>query len=316
MSILFTASLDEAHQTQLKEKFPEQTFIFKEKVNAVEDYLTDAQVIVTYGADITEEMIHQAKQLEWIMVLSAGIDEMPLEVIEERDILVTNVRGIHKRPMAEYAMSTLLYVCRQEEALTRNYLNKQWEQSLTFHELNDKIMLIVGTGSIGQEVARLAQAFNMKTLGLSRSGDAVEHFDEVNTIEVLEEMLPRADFIVSVLPSTDETQDRYTMKEFKQMKSSAVFFNMGRGDAVVEADLLKAIEQRIIAHAILDVFREEPLPTDHPFWTEENITITPHVAAKSNRYVPRAMEIFEANLHTFLKGEEDYQNKIDIKRGY
>lgn len=316
MTILFTAHLDETHQHQLTERFPSQTFIFREKVDSIHDHLADAKVIVTYGADVTEDMIHQAEGLEWIMVLSAGVDELPLNLIEEKGIRVTNVRGIHRIPMAEYAISTMLYVCRKEETLTRNYLNKEWDQTLPFTELNDKTMLVVGAGSIGQEIARLGQAFRMTTLGLSRSGSPVEHFDEIKTIDALDDMLPRADFVVSVLPSTPETEDRYTMREFKLMKPSAVFFNIGRGDAVIEEDLLEAVQEGEIAHAILDVFREEPLPKDNPFWEEENVTITPHVAAKTVNYVPRAMAIFEENLSTYIDGKTDYVNEIDVRRGY
>lgn len=316
MTILFSARLEEQYQKQLLNNFPKQNFIFKDKVKSIEEHLSDARVIVTYGGDLDKDMINKAVNLEWIMVLSAGMDQMPLKTIEEKGILVTNVRGIHKISMAEYAMSMLLYVYREEKQLTKNTLENKWEQSLSVNEIGDKTLLVVGAGAIGQEVARLGQAFRMKTLGLSRSGKQVEFFDENHKNDDLSEVLPRADFIVSVLPSTEETEGFYTLKEFKQMKEDAVFLNMGRGDAVNEADLLEAIQKKEIGHAILDVFVNEPLPEDHPFWKEDNITVTPHIAAQSDRYVPRAIDIFEKNLHTFLNDETDYINKIDVSRGY
>lgn len=316
MTILFTANLAESYQKQLLSNFPNQTFIFKNEIKHIEDHLSDARIIVTYGGDLNEEVINEAKKLEWIMVLSAGMDQMPLQAIEERGILVTNVRGIHKIPMAEYALSMLLYVYRQEKTLTQNGLIKKWDPSLSVGEIGGKTLLVVGAGAIGQEVARLAKSFRMKTLGLSKSGRSVEYFDENHNIDKIATILPQADFIVAVLPSTEETRNLFTIKEFKQMKNDAVFLNMGRGDAVVEADLLKAIKQKEIAHAILDVFVNEPLPENHPFWEEENVTVTPHIAAQSANYVPRAIEIFEKNLHTYLKDKADYINQIDVSRGY
>lgn len=316
MTILFTASLDVEHQKQLVNNFPKQTFLFKDENESIEEDLPNARVIVTYGGDLDEKIINKTVNLEWIMVLSAGMDQMPLQAIEKKGILVTNVRGIHKISMAEYAMSMLLYVYREEENLTKNALENKWEQSLSINEVGERTLLVVGAGTIGQEVARLGQAFRMKTLGLSRSGKQVEFFDENHKNDDLSEVLPRADFIVSVLPSTDETRSFYTMKEFKQMKEDVVFLNMGRGDAVVEDDLLAAIQQEEIAHAVLDVFINEPLIEDHPFWKEENITVTPHIAAQSDRYVPRAIDIFEKNLHTYLNNKTDYVNKIDVSKGY
>lgn len=316
MTILFTASLAEKYQHQLLKNFPDQTFIFKNEINQIEDHLPEAKVIVTYGSDLNETMIDQAKKLEWIMVFSAGLDQMPLQAIKDRDILVTNVRGIHKIPMAEYALSMLLYVYRQERTLTQNNLAKKWDKSLKMNELSGSTMLVVGAGAIGQEVARLGKAFHMKTLGLSRSGKTVEYFDENYPIHEINDVLPQADFIVSVLPSTSETRNLFTEKEFKQMQNHAVFLNMGRGDAVVEDDLLRAIQQREIAHAVLDVFVNEPLPDDHPFWEEKHITITPHISAQSDNYVPRSIDIFEKNLHTYLEGTTDYININDITRGY
>lgn len=316
MTILFTARLAEEFQIQLLNNFPKQKFIFKNDVNDIFDHLSEADVIVTYGGDLDEQKITEAKKVKWIMVLSAGMDRMPLQIIKERDILVTNVRGIHKTTMAEYALSMLLHVYRQEKGLTLNATKRKWDPSLPVNEISGQTMLVIGTGAIGQEVARLGQAFRMKTIGVSRSGKKLDYFDANYPISALSEVLPIASFIVSVLPSTDETKELYTIREFKQMNPKVVFLNMGRGDAVVEADLLQAIQQKIISHAVLDVFVKEPLPEDHPFWKEENITITPHISAQSDHYVPRALGIFEKNLHTYLKGEADYINHIDLSKGY
>jgi phosphoglycerate dehydrogenase-like enzyme len=183
-------------------------------------------------------------------------------------------------------------------------------------ELKGRTMLILGTGAIGREAARLAQAFGVTTVGVSRSGKPVTHFDENHEIKDLESLLPHADLVVSVLPSTVETKGLFTYNYFKQLPDHSIFLNMGRGDLVKSEDLLKAIQQKEIAHAVLDVFEEEPLPAEHPFWKEESITITPHLSGMSKHYVRRALAIFDENLQIYQSGKDDFINKIDVARGY
>lgn len=314
--ILFTAQLSSDQQEQLKKSYPNETFQFCQNIDEAERFIHSAEVIVTYGSDLTTPLIKAAAKLEWIMVLSAGIDQMPLDMIKQRNILVTNARGIHKVPMAEYAISMLLQVYRQEKTIIKNEEQSIWNKRLKMLEISGKTILIVGTGSIGQEVARLAKAFRMKTLGISRSGTDVEFIDTMYRVDELDSVLSQADFIVSILPGTNETKQLFTSKQFAQMQNHAVFLNMGRGEVVKEADLLKAIKEKEFAHAVLDVFDSEPLRKDHPFWQEENITVTPHLSGVSSEYLPRALEIFSKNLQVHRAKQDSYINKINVERGY
>lgn len=315
--ILFSVKLSKQDQARFKESYPKQSFVFCKRMDEAEEYLPEAEILVTYGEDLTSELVAQAVNLKWIMVLSAGMDRMPFQAIQQRGILVTNARGIHKIPMAEYAISMLLQVYRQEKLLMQLESEQTWgRRDVNVQEITGKTMLIAGTGVIGQEVARLAKAFQMKTYGVSRSGKAVDYFDENYTTNELEKLLPEADFLVSVLPSTEETKGLLTYEHFKQLPNHAVFLNMGRGDLVSSEDLLKAVRQQKIAHAVLDVFEAEPLPADHPIWQEKNITVTPHTSGVSEHYLPRALEIFEENLKTHIDDGADYVNKIDVSKGY
>ncbi|WP_077357492.1 D-2-hydroxyacid dehydrogenase [Virgibacillus halodenitrificans] len=314
--ILFSAKISEKHQTRLKEEFTEQQFIMCSSMDEASAYLKAAEILVTYGEDLTPELIEHAAQLKWIMVLSAGMDRMPFDAIKAKGILVTNARGIHKTPMAEYAISMLLQVYRQANMLMEKEKAHEWDRNVRMEELNGKTVLVAGAGAIGQEVARLAKAFQMKTIGLSRSGEQREHFDENYQSTELESLLPETDIVVSVLPSTKETKEFYTYEHFKKLPKHAVFLNMGRGDAVKTEVILDAIRNKEIAHAVLDVFEEEPLPNDHPFWDEENITVTPHLSGISKLYQTRALDIFEENLKIYLQGKDDFVNKIDVSRGY
>ncbi|HEX6593045.1 MAG TPA: D-2-hydroxyacid dehydrogenase [Bacillota bacterium] len=314
--ILFSANISKRHRLHLQETFPKQTFIFCTNMDEAQKYLPKARILVTYGEDLNEGLIAEAKNLSWIMVMSAGIDQLPFEAIHAKDILVTNARGIHKIPMGEYVIAMLLQVYRQAKVLMENEADHIWDRSVKMKEISGRTMLIAGTGAIGQEVARLAKAFQMKTYGISRSGTNVKHFDANYSTEQMIDVLPKADFVISVLPSTKETKNLFSRQHFQKMKETAIFLNMGRGDVVREETVLQAIQDGEIAHAVLDVFKEEPLPEDHPFWKEENITVTPHFSGMSSMYVTRSLEIFIHNLKQYVAQKDEFINIIDVTRGY
>ncbi|MFC4556842.1 D-2-hydroxyacid dehydrogenase [Virgibacillus kekensis] len=314
--VLSSAKLSNKHRVKLTETYADVSFIFCENMDESKQYIDTAEVLITYGEDLTPELIGKAENMKWIMVISAGVEKMPFEAIQEKGILVTNARGIHKTPMAEYAISMLLQVYRQGKELMKDEAERNWKRTVRINEISGRTMLIVGAGAIGGEVARLAKAFNMKVYGISRSGTPREYFDENYTKSEMESVLSQADFVVSVLPSTTDTKGFFTYEHFQLMPDHAVFLNMGRGDAVSEEDILRAVNEQEIAHAVLDVFETEPLPEDHPFWEAENVTVTPHLSGKSSKYVTRALDIFEENLRTFLNEGGQYINQIDISRGY
>lgn len=304
----------EALQSEVKKEFPLVDFDFFKGIK--EDLFLNAEVLLTYGEDLTEELICKTEKLKWIMVMSAGLDKMPFEACKKRGILVTNVRGIHKIPMAEFTIGMMLQHVKQMRTLWENERNLTWERKLPMGELYGKTLLILGIGAIGGEVARLAKAFNMKTIGVNRSGSNVEWADEIYTMKDFSDALPAADFIVSVLPSTEETKHLLDDTHFELMKDTAVFINIGRGDLVKEEVLLAALEEKKIAHAYLDVFYTEPLAENHPFWKMDNVTVTPHISSLTKNYMPRSFEIFKHNLHTYIKKGADYINVIDMDRGY
>lgn len=314
--IVFSAKISDKHKEKLHDDFPDQRFIFAQDREEVREHIGDADVLVTYGSEVDEELIGKALKLKWIMILAAGVERLPFELLDKKGIIVTNAKGVHRVQMAEYAISMLLQVYRQEKILFENEKRRVWDNSIKIKEITEKTIVIAGTGAIGQEVARLAKAFRMKTIGISRSGKEVEYFDENHTDEGLEKVLPEADFLVSVLPSTAETKGFFTYGHFEKMPAHGVFLNMGRGDAVSNDDILRAVQNKEIAHAVLDVAEDEPLSEDHPFWAEENITITPHISGLSPDYMKRAMRIFSGNLIKHLHGDDELNNRIDLTRGY
>ncbi|RSD24068.1 D-2-hydroxyacid dehydrogenase [Mesobacillus subterraneus] len=314
MKIYSSILAAESLQEDIKNEFPQVEFEFHKGIK--EELFLEAEVFVTYGEDLTEELIFKADRLKWIMVMSAGLDKMPFQACKKRNILVTNVRGIHKIPMAEFTIGMMLQHVKQMKTLWENEKNRTWERKLPMGELYGKTLLILGIGAIGGEVARLAKAFNMRTIGVNRSGSQADWADKIYTMDNFEAALPEADFIVSVLPSTKDTKHFLNKSHFEKMKDTAVFLNIGRGDLVKDDVLLAVLQEKKIAHAYLDVFYTEPLGEKHPFWDMDNVTVTPHISSLTKNYMPRSFEIFKNNLHTYIKNNTDFINVIDMDRGY
>lgn len=316
LKIVSSVLPNEDIQIEMRNAFPEEDFHFFRRMDEAQAELVDAEIFITYGNDLTTEHINNAKQLKWIMVMSAGVEEMPMETCSKNNIIVTNARGIHKIPMAEFTIGMLLQYEKNMQSLWENEKLAKWNRKLPFGEICGKTMLVLGTGAIGSEIARLGKAFQMETIGVNRSGKQVEFIDTMYNMANFISILPQADYIISILPSTKETKNIFTEAHFKQMKKTAVFCNIGRGDVVDEKVLLNALEERQIAHAFLDVFIEEPLPEAHPFWELDNVTVTPHVSSISEKYLPRAFFIFKQNLNAYINDKTQLLNVIDFSKGY
>ncbi len=316
MVVVTSAKIRRDIREYLVKTYSHFDFRFHTHISEAENDLKIADILITYGEDLTESHINSATNLKWIMVISAGLDKMPLDAIVKNGITVTNARGIHAVQMSEYAISMMLQTARQAKTVIENEKNRKWDRSPVMTELHNKTLGILGAGAIGKEVARLAKAFNMTVIGLNRSGKQGEYFDRMVTRSDLGILLKDSDFIVSVLPKLPETDHLLSDDQFKQMKESAIFINMGRGNVIQDDSILTALRRGEFSHAVLDVFNEEPLPEDHPFWSEEKITVTPHLSGLSPEYQPRAFEIFEHNLKVFIGKGGEYMNLIDPKKGY
>lgn len=312
--VLFTFSVNENLILKLQTEFREVEFT----CSTIEDVdsLRKAEIIVTYGEDITKETLDQAPALKWLMVASAGLEKMPLAEIADRNIFMTNVKGIHKTPMTESVMAHLLSLKRAIPWIYSQQKKHEWSKRSGSAELFGSTAIVLGPGAIGNEIGRLLQAFGVRTIGCNRSGNGATYMNEVIPFDQLNNALPEADIVISVLPSTYETRGLLTYDHFVLMKEQAIFMNFGRGDLVKEEYLLKAMNERQIAYAVLDVFEQEPLQENHPFWKMEGVIISPHVSSHSSEYVPRALEIFAHNLREWLNAGTSFQNVIDAEKGY
>jgi len=265
-------------------------------------HIADADVLA--GFPFTIPPLSGAKKLKWLHSFSAGVDRILTPETKRLPILISNSSGIHATPIAEHLIGFILIFTRRFHRILRNQLRREWKRDETITELRGKTVLVVGLGDIGMETARLARAFGARVIAVSRTGKAKPPFvDELKTGRGLDALLPKADFVAICLPHTKETHHLFDRNKFKKMKRTAVVMNIGRGGIVDEKDLIRALEQKIIGGAALDVTEEEPLPKTSPLWNMENVVITPHHSGLSEKYMDRAIELFRRNLRAYLKGK-------------
>ncbi len=314
MKVLFTFKIKTTFKDRLKEKYPDVDFVYTTDID--EASLKGIEVIVTDGGDLKAEHIEQAAALKWVMVAAVGVDTLPLEALQERKVLVTNSHGVHKMPLAESVLAHLLSLERGLPGIYKREVEKDWHLDTLPGEVNNSTALIVGTGAIGGEIGRLLQAFHVRTIGCNRSGHANPSMNETISFDEILHKLPEADYVISILPSTPQTRWIYQPEHFHAMKESAVFMNVGRGDAVKEQYVLDALQRNEIRHAVLDVFETEPLAEDSPFWELPNCTVSPHMSSLSDQYIERSLEIMDTNLEKWVAGEKDLINQVDLEKGY
>ena len=215
------------------------------------------------------------------------MDRIPVDTLHRRGIPLCNTRGAHAVSIAEYVLGAMLCVSYRLPLFIRNQDKALWQNVYGIEGLEGKTLCIIGAGSIGSVIGKKAGALGMRVVGLKRSVQPLEGFDQVLPITALYETLEEADFVVLITPLTPETYHLMDSEAFSRMKPSAVFINVSRGDTVDEAALIRALQERTIAGAILDVFHTEPLPKDSPLWTMPNVLVTPHNSAitpMANRY--------------------------------
>jgi phosphoglycerate dehydrogenase-like enzyme len=277
----------------------------------------------------------QASRLRWVQLYSAGPDPILSQRLFRTPVLFTTASGVHAINMAEYVFTTVLAWFHRLPLILEWQWRGQWpsesERSSLFvtQELRGKTIGIVGYGSIGRHVARLANTFGMRVLAFKRSPDHRDHgylFPEVGdpegklpdrfyTAGQLLMMLRQSDVVVITVPLTAETRGLFDRAAFETMKPTAFLVNIARGDICNEAALVRALEEKQIAGAALDVFHDEPLPFDHPLWRLPNVFISPHITGLTPHYNDRAAVIFEENLRRYLAGES-LLNVVDKAQGY
>lgn len=272
----------------------------------------DAEILI--GWKLTKELFERLPRLRWISAAAAGVD-MILEGIpasRRSEVVVTKAIATMPDFMAEYVLTFVLYYMRHLHEIEKQRRQRTWRYVMS--DLASRHALgVIGYGPIGARIAELAKSIGMTVYAAKRTPSICPHCDRLFTGNSWREMLPLCDFVVIAAPLTPRTDRMIGARELVSMKGNAVLINISRGQIVDEAALIDALRSETIGGAVLDVFREEPLPETHPFWEMDNVVITPHCAGPSEEVA--ICEEFLENYRRWQKGEP-LERVADFESGY
>jgi phosphoglycerate dehydrogenase-like enzyme len=323
------------HLDELMQSYPSLRIV-SQKVRKTEEISSDIwqQVEILFTFRIFP-MPEQAPNLRWIQLYSAGANQIIRHPIYKSRAMITTASGSHAVSIGEYVMSMILawYHCLPQ--IWQWQQERRWPRvseslkMLTIEEIRGKTVGIVGYGSIGREVARMAQTFGMRIIAMQRSTDHHDHgflFSDIGDPEGIipecyyapeqfHELLSRSDVVVITVPLTQQTTHLFDAKAFNAMKPTAFLVNIARGEICDQEALIQALRQKRIAGAALDVATPEPLPPDNPLWSLPNVMISPHVSGVAAPFEDRILTIFAENMRRYLAGEPTY-NLVDKELNY
>ena len=280
---------------------------------------SDAKVVLFTGSlgPILQKIYPDLRSVEWLHCLSAGLDAVLTPEMAEIPVPLTNSRGVFARSLSEFALAGMLYFAKNLNRMRQAQRAQKWEQ-FDIEELHGGVLGVVGYGEIGRRTAERAKPFGMQVHILRRrpelaAGDPL--VDRVYGGDQLDSLLAASDYLLVSAPLTAETRGMLDAAQLARMKPSAVLINLGRGPVVVEAALVDALRQEKIRGAVLDVFDQEPLPAGHPFYSLDNVLLSPHCADHTVTWMEEALQLFLDNLELFRAGKP-LKNITDKKRGY
>ncbi|KAA3658129.1 MAG: D-2-hydroxyacid dehydrogenase, partial [Chloroflexi bacterium] len=328
---IFLLSFDDKRLTQaqvaeIKEHVPSGLdFVHTDDKNAIKEMASEIEVI---AGEVRPKGLLDMPNLKWAQQWGAGANWlMRYPELVKRPFTLTNVAGIHAIPISEHILGMLLHFGRNFANAVAAQKEHTWANikrptdsyehipfafsTKNLFELADKTMLVIGVGAIGERTAKLAKAFDMHVIGIRHNPDkASPYVDQMVSSAQLLDVLPLADFVVLTAPLTKATRHMIGEQAFAAMKASAFLSNIGRGELVDETYLLPALQNETIAGAALDVFEQEPLPQDSPFWALDNLFITSHYSGANPRYNERALTILLDNMARYGQ-QQPLRNVVD-----
>jgi phosphoglycerate dehydrogenase-like enzyme len=289
----------------IRDRFPELTVNLVDHASKADPYIGDADVLITFGpmlVDRADQVLGKATQLKWIQALGTGVDNIADRPSLGRDVVITNIHGIHGPAMSEAAIAAMLALARDVPRVVRNQDRRAWER-WPARLVDGATVGIFGVGAIAEVLAPKCKALGMNVVGITSAKRAMPEFDRMYGRDELLTAVGELDYLVLLTPYSPQTHNLIGDSVFAAMKRSSYLINLARGGVVDEAALLRALQDGQIAGAALDVFAQEPLPADHPFWALKNVIITPHLGGFYDRYVDNALPVIEANMRKFLSGD-------------
>lgn len=300
------------------EKLPPSVNLITSNDRAIlEQHVPEADVLVNaaFSGEPFRSLFPLAKKVKWVHSLSAGVENILSPELVSSPVPLTNGRGVFRTSLSEFVIGAMLFFAKDFRRLVKSQEAGKWEP-FDIELLEGKTLGIVGYGGIGQASAKLARAFGMRVIAARRRHTTDDpNLDMVYAPEQLEDMLVASDYVLVAAPNTPETRGMIGEPELSFMKSTAVIINVGRGPVIVETALVQALENKHIRGAALDVFDHEPLPAGHPFYSLDNVLLSPHSADHTAGWVELAVDFLAENFRRFENGEP-LQNTVDKKAGY
>ena len=256
-------------------------------------------------------ILEAANKLQWVQSVYAGVEAL-LSPPQRTDYILTGVKGIFGPLMSEYVFAYILALERHVFEVYEKQKKRVWGK-IPYESLQGKLIGICGLGSIGRHIGKTAKHFGMKIWGYKRSYEEVPEVDRIFAGANFGEFLSNPDYLVITLPSTPETKHFFDYDAFHAMKRSSVLISIGRGNVIAERALVRALEEKLIRGAVLDVFEEEPLPEASPLWALPNALITPHNSGFS--FPEDVVKIFAENYRRFVD-KRQLKYRVDFTRGY
>jgi len=299
----------EMYRDALQPEFPALQFALFPRADDIAGELADVDAMIMFGLEIRDHMLQGAPALKWIQSLGTGVDHFLRCPSLKPEVVITSGRGIHGPPMREQVVYMMMAVSRDATRQVEDYRHRIWARRL-WSMLYGKTAVVVGTGIVGAAIGELLQAFGMHVVGVSRTPRAEQGFDEMLPVERLLHAAGRADYLINILPAAPYNFTLFDGAVFAAMKPSAYYISAGRGQTVDEKALATALRERRIAGAGFDVFQDEPLPPDSPFWNLPNVFITPHVGGYIVEYEELIMPLIIDNMRLFLAGRAGEMRNI------
>ena len=306
---------------KLRHDFPDLDIAHLPTYDSVEEHLRHAEVAITWS--IRPEQLKAAPHLRWIHSPAAAVHQLMFPELVNSDIIVTNAREVHGPVVAEHVIAQIFALAKKLPQAMRMQQRHLWGKELMWsekppvREIGGATLGLVGLGSIGREVARKASALGMRVIAVRKSPEqgTPEGVQAVFAPDQLESLLGQSDYVVLAAPLTPSTRALMNAERLAQMKPDACLINVSRGPLVDDTALAEALRTRKIAAAALDVFSQEPLPTDSPLWDLDNLLITPHSAAVTAKLWDRHYLLIRDNLRRYLS-HEPLLAVVDKHKGY
>ena len=267
---------------------------------ATPDALERCEVMLAFGAP--PGTLGKMPALKMIQSMTAGVDGWMARKDLRAELPLSAARGTHLPQMPENILGALFHITKHYATIAGHQAQSKWVRSQST-TLAGKTLGILGLGAIGVDLARKAAALDMRVIGTRRSPGSVAHADKVLAFDGTDEVLAESDYVVLLLPVTPQTENMFDRARLGKMKKTGWLINFGRGALIVDEDLIAAVKAKEIAGAVLDVFRTEPLPSDHPFWQTPGITVLPHIGGGHPDRDKVVASLFTENVRRHLAGE-------------